>query len=881
MISALAWSGQRNAALAQYTAYRELLEQEFGIEPTRETMDLYEQICAEKLEPPRWPLAAHVPLPLTSFVGRQCEIGQVQHLLDTTRLLTLTGAGGCGKTRLALEAARNLAEEFSDGVWYVDLAPLADPALVVQSVAAVLGVREQPGAVLLDQVLDCVRPKQLLLVLDNCEHLRAACAQLVDNVLRIAPQAQLLVTSREPLDLEGETVYRVPSLQIPERDHSAQALAEIESVALFMARAKAAQPGFELTEANAAAIAHICQQLDGIPLAIELAAARVTVLTAQQIAGRLQDALGLLTQGSPLASPHHQTLQATLDWSHALLTEQERRLFRRLAVFAGSFTLEAVEAICSGEDVEENQMLDALSGLVSKSLVAAEPSGEDVRFRLHEIARQYAHVKLSEAERSDGTATRHRHAEYYLALAERAEPELHCRDQLKWLERLKQELGNLRAALGWALAPTTSQPDTGPRLAAALWWFWYLGGYESEGRQWLERALAKEQSATARTSITRMKALARLAILKVFHVESKDTGTLIDKGIALSREIDDKESLAFLLIALGGVLRFEENLEQATAKYEESLSLFREIGYLCGVAFALDALACAAYIQDDFERLAVLAQESLAIRREIGDITGIGHSLTDLADVARMHGDYEQAIALLEEGLTQFRSVNNRPEIAYTLRTLGSVMRDCGRYEQAAQVLDESVAIYNEIADLHGAAIALCELGNVAWRCGDHQQATRYLEESLGLFQGFGDTNGLAYVELGLGDLARLRCNLAQAKLHYTASLLKFSEMQWEKLNTAKSIRKLAEIAILEGQLSRAVQLLGAAEAIQRQVRIALAPVDQVECDQMVIMARTHFGAAAFDAAWAEGRALTAEQAIAYALEDPVNHATEVNGEVA
>ncbi len=742
LMRALAWSGQRNAALAQYAVYRELLKQEFGLEPSRETTELYEQIRAEALAPPHLPPAARLPLPLTSFVGRQREIGQVHHLLDTTRLLTLTGAGGCGKTRLAIEAARSLAEEFPDGVWYVDLAPLADPDLVLPSAAAALGVREQPGAALHDQVLDYVQAQQLLLVLDNCEHLRAACAQLADGVLRSAPQAQLLVTSRETFDIEGETVYHVPPLQIPEHDHSVQALAGVESVELFVARARTIRPNFDLTDANAAAVARICQQLDGIPLAIELAAARVKVLTVQQIAGRLQDTLALLTQGSPMALPRHQTLQATLDWSHALLAEPERILFRRLAVFAGSFTLEAVEAICGDEGVEENQVLDVLSGLVSKSLVAAEPSGAEERFRLHEVARQYAHVKLIAAGKE--ARVRNRHLDFYgRRLAEAMELNTYANavDPLDWLT---QEYGNLWAAVEWSANEAGDAPS-GWRLSATLDRFWEYQTLFAERQGWLERLLA--HTGAAESPAVRARAL-------------------------------------------------------------------------CGAGWA-------AFYRCDYA-------------------------------ATRLY--WEQALALN-------RTVDNKSSIAWTLERLGCVLIAQRDYAAAVPLLQESLALHRALDDRFGLTAALCSLGYAVLQLGDVAQARLLLEESLVLLRGIKFPYQESRSRYMLGQVALCEGNYAQARSLYAQALTILAEMGhlWSALYPLDSLGRLAAA---EQQFERAARLFAIVEQLCGTLGTALVPTERVEHERAVAVVRAALGEPAFAAAWAAGRALTLEQAIAYALQD-------------
>ena len=434
-------------------------------------------------------------------MGRERELGEAAALLGAHRLVTLTGPGGTGKTRLALQAAAEVLEAHPDGVWLVELAALADPALVPQAVAAAVGVREEPGRPLPATLTDALRPKRLLLVLDNCEHLLDACARLADALLRACPHVRVLATSREALGLAGETAWRVPSLTVPDVADTQHApdvadVARYAAVRLFADRAAAVQPEFVLTDENAAAVAQICARLDGIPLAIELAAARVRVLPPRQLLERLDDRFRILTGGSRTALERHQTLRAAVDWSYDLLTEPERALFARLAVFAGGWTLEAAEQVGAGEGIESPEVLDLLTRLADQSLVVAQeqPDGT-ARYRLLESLRQYGRDKL--AARAEAPAVRDRHLAHFLALAERADPGLYGPDAPAWIERLEVEHDNLRAALDWALGPAAGQGQAarGLRLAGALEYFWFLRVHRREGLARLQQALAHTDDA--------------------------------------------------------------------------------------------------------------------------------------------------------------------------------------------------------------------------------------------------------------------------------------------------------------------------------------------------------------------------------------------------
>ena len=447
----------------------------------------------------------NLPTELSSFVGREKELTEVRRLLENNRLLTLTGSGGCGKTRLALAAASELVERFEDGVWMVELASLAEPSLVPQAVAFTLGVRERPGSSLTEALSDYLRTRKLLLILDNCEHLIEACAELVEALLRSCPGLRVLATSREALGITGEIAWPVPSLSLPDlrRLPDLESLPRYESARLFVERTAAVRPNFTLTEQNAPAVAQVCYRLDGIPLAIELAAARTKVLSVEEISARLDDSFRLLAAGSRTAMPRQRTLHATMDWSHELLGQKERVVFRRLSVFAGGFTLEAAESVCAGEELQRDEVLELLSQLVDKSLVVAQERDGTARYRLLETIRQYGRERLEEA--GEAAQVREQHAGYYLALAEEAEPELKGDRQVTWLERLETEHDNLRVAMAWLLGTRRVGVGREARLGAVA----VSGGYAptspKDGDRWSRRC--RREGSAAMSASARAKAL--------------------------------------------------------------------------------------------------------------------------------------------------------------------------------------------------------------------------------------------------------------------------------------------------------------------------------------------------------------------------------------
>jgi predicted ATPase/DNA-binding SARP family transcriptional activator len=576
----------------------------------------------------------NLPLQLTRFIGRERQMAEVKQLLGTSRLVTLTGAGGCGKTRLALQVAARMLEHFPEGVWLVELAPLADPALAPQTVATALGVQEAPSQPLLQTLVEQLRPRQLLLVLDNCEHVVGACAQLAEGLLQRCPRLRVLATSREALGIAGETRYRVPSLSVPEgqRPAALEELGQYEAVRLFLERAGAVQPGFRLTPANAPGVAEVCRRLDGIPLAIELAAARVNALPVEKIAARLDDRFRLLTSGSRTALPRQQTLRATMDWSYDLLTEAERVLLGRLSVFAGGWTLAAAEAVCAGGGIEEWEVLDLLTRLVDQSLATYEepqeagwgprtvPAGTGGapwgpapgRYRLLETMRQYARDRLLEA--GEAAVVRGRHYEWCLALAEEAEPELYGAEQTAWLDRLEREHDNLRAALGWSGAH--GEGKAGLRLGGALRWFWSVRGYWTEGREYLAGLLALP-GAEARTAV-RAKALHAAGWL-AWHPGDFGAARVFDEqGLAIFQELGDKRGSADSLNHLGWVAYEQGDFGTARALLEECLAINRELVCKQGIVKDLEGLAAVAVAQAHSERAARLFGAAEGLRELSG-----------------------------------------------------------------------------------------------------------------------------------------------------------------------------------------------------------------------------------------------------------------------
>jgi predicted ATPase/class 3 adenylate cyclase len=630
----------------------------------------------------------NLPTQLTSFIGREREIIEVQQLLSNTRLLTLTGPGGTGKTRLALQLAADVLEIFPDGVWLIELAPLADPTLLTQTVAATLGVREQPGRTILDALIDYLRAKQLLLILDNCEHLIEACAKIADTLLRVAPRLKILATSREALGITGETAYRVPSLPLPDTHqlHDLDTLAQNDCVRLFVDRASAAYPSFRLKEKNALAIADICRRLDGIPLAIELASARTKVFTPDEIAARLDDRFRLLTGGSRTALERHQTLFALIEWSHNLLSEAERVLLRRLSVFAGGWSFQAAQAVC-GKEIS-GEVLDLLSHLVDKSLVAVEEETEEGHYRLPETIRQYARDKLFESGESE--QVRDHHLEFFLRFAEAAEPKLRSAEQLIWLDRLETEHDNLRTALGWSLESNKS--DRALQLAGALSYFWVLRGYFSESHKWLNDALTfaeleqNEKIAAGKYAPTpvamaqRAKALYGATLSQFGTLDVKKARKTVEESLRLWRELGDKWWIAVTLELAALIVGADGDMQTALAGLEEGVSLAREVEDPWPLAVCLIRLGD--HLKGtDMDRARRILEEGVALARSAGDKAYLSEGLRELGPVYLAEGDLAGAASLTEEALAEARAIGSLVQVFLALSQL--VMVSCVQNEPA------------------------------------------------------------------------------------------------------------------------------------------------------------------------------------------------------
>jgi predicted ATPase len=645
----------------------------------------------------------NLPAQLTSFIGREQEIAQAQELFASTRILTFIGPGGTGKTRLCLQVAAEQISEFKDGVWLIELAQLADPTYILSTVASAFNIRELQGARLIDTVTDYLRGKQLLLVLDNCEHLIETCARLSDHFLQACPKLKIITSSREALGINGETVYRVPSLSLPqdvEDLRDAGQLMEYEATRLFSERASKANPQFALTKENASSVTQICKRLDGIPLAIELAAARVKLFTPPQIAERLDDRFRLLTGGSRTALPRQQTLRALIDWSYLTLNEMEQDVLRRLAVFSGGWTFEAAESVAG-----KMEAMDGLSGLVNKSLVNVEEKEDESRYRYLETIRQYAMEKLLES--GDAVDARNRHLAHFMEYSRRAEENFGTAQRLQWFNRLELEHDNIRSALGWGLE---SDPESALQMVCWLSTFWLSRSYLTEGCNWCQAAISRaERLSTAGPNIgqTRAQAYTALAMLSVNRGDHPTGQIAAKQSVALARQLDDPLTLVHALNFLGFSSTFLGEVTLAFDSLHESEAICRTLGYGAELANVLQALA---YVTMEIhgpkaaEQLQFYMEESLALSQGSMDPEAAVRTEGILAQLAFYRGDVPEARKRADRMLDLHKDMGDRLSITGHQSEMAHIWRQLGNYKEALVLYRETLPEWQKIG--HRGAVA-------------------------------------------------------------------------------------------------------------------------------------------------------------------------------
>ncbi|MFN8472361.1 MAG: tetratricopeptide repeat protein [Anaerolineae bacterium] len=775
-------------------------------------------------EPPVSPSRSrtNLPAPLTSFIGRHNEKAAINNLLQrtTARLVTLTGPGGVGKTRLALEVAAGL-DGVGDGVYFVDLAPIADPLLVPNAIMMALALSDEAGHTPLETITTHLRTQSAFLVLDNCEHLVEACSRVAHYLLIHCPKLRILAASREALNISGEAIYPVPPLALPYPNvlPPADSLSQYDAVMLLIQRAAAVQPQFAITDANSPAVTQICYRLDGLPLAIELAAARMRVFSPEQIAARLDDRFRLLAGGSRAALPRHQTLRATIEWSHSLLSEAERVLLRRLAVFAGGWTLDAAEQVCGGDGLDTYDILEALAQLVSKSLVMAEVRDGEARYRMLETIREYSREKLAEA--GEQWALRTRHLEFFAVWTELGRSMLHSPEQRRWLNSFEEEQDNIRAALAWALEDR--EIEKGMQIIGALHWFWWSKGYWSEARDWALQFLAQPE-AQART-------LGRAQALDVAGDCIGELGDFVTyevycrESIAIARELGDegKWLAAYQLIDIAYISGAAGDGSEARGALEEGLRLMEG-------ARSRDRWIVG-WLHDQ-----------------------LGRTFTRLEDYARAFEHFEQSLRI-------FRAIGDRYMSIQPLGGLGVLLAEQGRFAEGKRYAEESLAIKRELGDRKETSIALRDLGRIACLQGEYAEAEAALEEALVLSRelhwqiGLADIlSSLAYAEQALGDTERA--------LDLYREVLSLSVTYKNILGHA--LDGLAQLEASRGNFEASARLFGAATA-REPLKTLQTHLMRPGHEHWMQVTRAALGEATFAALEEVGRAMTSEEAVAYA----------------
>jgi predicted ATPase/DNA-binding SARP family transcriptional activator len=847
LMQALSACGDQAAVTVVYQELRARLRQDLNAAPASEIEALYRQLSrserpAATLPPPApdaLPSRRHLPVPLSDLIGREEEITQILDWMKRRRLVTLVGTGGVGKTRLAIAVAEEAMPRFDAGVWFVDLAPLSEASLVPHAVVRALGLPEERGRSRMETLVEALASRSLLLVLDNCEHLADACAELIYALLSACPALCSIVTSRQALHVAGEQIYRVPSLSLPPvappgqdalsatQEKDPHVLMEYEAVRLFVDRASRVDSAFRLTHRNASAVVEICSQLDGIPLAIEMAAARLRSLSVGEIQGRLMDRFRLLTSGNRGVLPRQQTLRAAIDWSYDQLSEAESALLCRLSVFAGGWTREAAEEVCGngeggGWRVQGAEILDLLASLVDKSLVLRRAGEEQaVRYGIQETIRQYALERLEAS--GEHTEFRRRHRGYFLLLAEATKARLKGPEQVHAYAVFENEHDNLRAALTFCLQSVEMESDeAGLRLGSAMWMFWLNCGYMKEGREHLTALIAHPKARIrSQAGADALHAAAALANQQGDYASAR---TLHEQSLEICKELGYRHGIAVAYSGLGNVATDCNEYASAHTFYEESLAIHRALGNREGETATLTNLGRVSSMQGDFASSRTLHEQGLRLYREAGNAHGIANSLYHLGMVACCESDYAASRTYCQESLTIRRETANRMGIAETLNILAIVATNTGDFISARDLHEEGLAIQRDLGNQWGIAAALANLGSVLQPLGDDTRARTLLEEGLRIFRDLGD-----------------------------------------RRSVASTLEALASAFLQEQCGAYSSRLWGAASALRAAIGAALPPNQREGMESEIAAVREAMGKEAFAAAWEEGSTMSMEQSIKYA----------------
>jgi predicted ATPase/class 3 adenylate cyclase/uncharacterized protein HemY len=840
----------------------------------------------------------NLPVQLTSFIGRVNELKHLKELIKETRLLTLTGSGGLGKTRLAMQVAADEIDDFANGVWLIELASLTSPSLLPQSIAKVFGLKEEPKKNPEDTLCNYLKDKDMLIILDNCEHLIESCAILAERLLSHTAKLKILATSREALRCEGEILHRVSKLEVPDpdKDISPEEIIRYEAVRLFIERALLVSSKFRISDNDAGVIARICHRLDGIPLAIELAAARVKILSVEQINQRLSDRFKLLIGGNRTSLPRQQTLRHLIDWSYELLSEKEKILWRRLSVFSDGWTLEAAEEVCSDDKISSEEVLDLLHQLSEKSIIIFEL--KKLRYRMSETLKQYGVEKFnSSGEREDILNS---HLQYFMNLAKKSHSKRRDIDAQFWMDKLESDHGNLKSAIEWSL--NGGDKEKGALLTGALENFWDIRGYYSTGVQLSGYFLDSPDGLSK-------KALADViycsASLRLFLSDFEEAGKLFEDCLELNRNSGDTGGTVRSLMGLGNISMYIGNYQEAKKYYSESLTVSRNADVKSSIANTLNNLGNAEYIQGNLIEAQKLYEESLSVKREAGIKQGIDIALFNLGNIATDRGNLVQAQKFFEESLEKSRELGNRRLIAASLNAIGGIASEKGDFQIASKLIEDSVVINREIGEKRSIARSLISLGRLEMNRDNFEQAKNVFQECFKLTNEIGEKSGIANALNYLGNAFYLLDNCEAAQEHYEKSLeirkelgekmdyaltlidmgivlysqgkteeaqkyykesLELQIESNEKHNIPDTLIGLAG-TILESHSSEAIMLLGAADAILKTNNTDLNKVEKKLHRQILEILRERSNEDEFSKYFEEGKRLSPEKAVSLSRE--------------
>ena len=811
-------AGQPSAALKQYQACEQILRKELNLDPQPETRALHKKIRKGEVKatPVETKIESIAPLnnlpsEFSTFIGREHQLDQITNLIKKHRLITLVGAGGIGKTRLAVQVGQKLLDGFPNGVWFIALDSLSDPDLVPQTVASVFDIRESPDNPLMDKLIEFLQPKSSLLILDNCEHLLEACAHLVTVILKHCPKIKILSTSRVTLNIAGEAIYYMPSLTIPERDVPIKQLPDYESIRLFTERSGLAVSSFTLTSENARAIVEICRKVDGVPLAIELAAARVNILKVEEILKQLEDSFAVLASDSRSVLPRQQTLQASMDWSWGLLDASEQIFLQQLSVFAGGWTLESSQAICDGD------VLTLTNALVKKSLVVVhQDSGRETRYRFHEIVRQYAHEKLIESGEEEKIRTRH--LNYFLTLSGQAELALRGNALAEFMERLTEERNNIRAALHWA---DRTDMEAGLYLSARLLRYWESFDLK-EGMEWLETFLHKPGSMDF--PLARAAALLTDGWLLTWLQKFAQARVVTEESLRLFRTVRNQHGEIDALISLANIDQFTKELSSGTERLHQALDLARAINDRWRQAVALGYLG---WDRSNPQLAFTNWEKAIELYRQVGDQISLANLLSLLAQFRILNGDIDVGEKYLEESirLSQSNKRANAWEHPKLVKSLILLTR--GDYEQAYAILQEALMSAQETGNRMSYLWLRVRLGYVALRAGNLVEAHDLLAETLRDFHKDGYISGAVF-----------------------------------------ALEGLATLLIATDKPEKAARLIGCADATREKIRDMRPVIEEADMYRNMAAILSKIGPSGFEVTYDEGRSMLLEEAVAYALEN-------------